>query len=762
MKLDLSHKLLALVLISMPFPGQAETPAGDWPMCPQALPIPQPPAVDAALQSGEIKITADQADLEEHGVSTLEGNVEITRDNQQLAADSIRYDRPGATADLNGNVHYWDDVLYLRSDRGHIDFGKETGLFEDSNYVLRDNRARGMARELAHSYQRETSLTTVDYTTCDPEDNFWKLSAGSIHLDHVNEWGSAKNVMLKIKDVPVFYTPYMSFPLSDKRKSGFLFPGFGSSNRSGYELTVPYYLNLAPEMDATIAPRLMSDRGLMFTGEFRYLLGPGNGMLQAEYLPSDNELNDQDRNLLSFTHEQPFAGSRGNLFLTYNRVSDEQYFEDFGSNIGLTSTRYLQRRADIAYGGNWYGGGSWNLRGLLQDYQTVDPSIPVQNHPYKRLPLIRFNARTPVRNRHLNFSLASEISNFDRGDDDNITDNVNGVRLDLYPSVGYPIHTAYSFIEPRAGLRFTQYDLNDNSQLFDNSPSRLLPVLSLDSGVFLERDLNLLGAPMLQTLEPRLFYLYVPHENQTDLPVFDTGLYDFSFDSLFRDNRFTGVDRMGDANQVSLAVTSRLLDGMSGVERGYLSFGQIYYLHDRDVFLTTGKARTEASSPFIAQAGVSLGRAWQLRGDLQWDPNNSKTEKLVAFAQYHPAPDKVINAGYRVRRTSDSISASSKRTIIDIEQTELSFLWPLSHQWSVMGRWNYGLPENRSIDLFGGIEYNSCCFAIRAVGRRFLTDTEGNYSNGVFLQLELKGLSGIGRETGKFLQENIPGFQSGF
>jgi Organic solvent tolerance protein OstA len=712
--------------------------------------------METTLAPGEIHISADEAELEEHGTSRLEGNVEITRDDQQITADSILYDRPGEQADLSGNLQYWDQALYLKGDKGHVDFNQQTGQFENSYYVLRSNRARGHAGALSHEYKVRTDLKDVDYTTCDPEDNFWKLSASDISLDHVEEWGTARNVVLRVKDVPVLYTPYITFPLSNKRKTGFLFPDFGSSSRNGYELTVPYYWNIAPEMDATLAPRILTDSGLMLTGEFRYLLARGQGTFNAEYLPGDNDNGDQDRNLLSFNHQQLFSDT-GNLYLTYNRVSDKQYFEDFGTNINLTSTRYLERRADASYRGGW-----WDLTGRLQDYQTVDSSIPILFRPYKRLPQILFNAYSPARNRQLNFNLKSEISYFDRDGNSQVFNDVNGLRFDLFPSLSYPVHTAYSFLEPRIGLRFTQYELNDTGPLFENSPNRFLPELSLDSGLYFERDANLLGKSFLQTLEPRLFYLYIPHDNQTDLPVFDTGLYDFSFFSLFREDRFTGPDRMEDANRVTLAVTSSLYDQKSGKETGFLSLGQIYYLHDRDVFLPGGKARTEESSPLVMQAGASILDEWRLRGELQWDPNNNKTETLVAYAQYHPAIDKVVNLGYRVRRTTDSISSTSNLTTTGIEQSDVSFHWPLSRHWSVMGRWNYALPESRTVDLFGGLEYDSCCLALRAVGRRFITNVNGDYDNGIFFQIELKGLAGLGQETEEFLHENIPGFQSGF
>lgn len=756
------NQLLAVILLlAMHSPGaelggEALPAAKDWPLCPAPLPIPERPKVEADLAAGDIHISADEADLEETGISMLHGNAEITRDRQQISADAITYNQATETADLAGNIEYWDDALYFSSEIAHLEFGTDTGQFENARYVLKDNRARGQASKVRHEYPSLTHLNSVDYTTCDPEDNFWKFSASEINLNHDKNWGDARDVVLRIKDVPVFYTPYMSFPLSKERKTGFLFPNFGSTNRNGYEVQTPFYWNIAPEMDATLTPRVLSDSGLMILGNFRYLLQEGIGELKAEYLPSDDEYGGRDRSLVGFTHNQSFADT-ANLFLTYNRVSDKQYFEDFGSSINLTSTRYLERRADAAYRGSW-----WDAKARIQDYQTVDSSIPALSRPYKRLPQIKFNAYSPYRNRQLNLNLNTEFSYFDRGDNAAFPDDINGARFDLFPSISYPMYTASAYLEPKAGFRYTQYSLQDSGPLFDSSPGRVLPMLSLDSGVFFERDTSLFNKSFLQTLEPRLFYLYIPFEDQTDLPVFDTGLYDFSFDSLFREDRYTGADRMGDANQVTLAVTSRLINQASGKEAGYISLGQIYYLRDREVFLPAGKEREESSSPFVTEIGTSIIDNWRLRGTLQWDPNNNKTEKLAAFAQYNPAPNKVINMGYRVRNTTDSISSSGITQITDIEQAEMSFMWPVTRQWNVVGRWYYALPEKRTLDVFGGVEYESCCWAFRVVARRFITNAEADYNTGIFFQFELKGLAGIGQNTADYLRENIPGYQSEF
>ena len=757
------HKyLLAAILLTVCLRGEAESTDGDkatetnWPLCPSSLPIPARPVVDVPLKPGEIHITADEADLEENGVSVLRGNAEITRDDQQISAETITYDQPKDTADLDSDVEYWDDEVYLSGDKANVDFNTDSGQFENAHYVVKTNRGRGEASKVYHHYPVRSEFTDANYTTCDPDDNFWSLSASEIILKHDIDRGVGKNVVLRIKDVPVFYTPYISFPLSNARKTGFLFPNFGSTNRSGYELLTPFYWNIAPEMDATLTPRLISDSGLMLMGQFRYLVDRGNGEINAEYLPSDNNDHGNDRNLFGFTHEQEFA-KNGKLYLTYNRVSDRQYFEDFGNNINLSSIRFLERRAEASYGGGW-----WNLDTRVQDYQTVDSTIPITSRPYKRLPQIRFNAHSPNTNRQFNFQLKSEFSYFERGNQDTIINDVNGARIDLFPTVSFPIHTASGFFIPKAGFRYTQYELNDTGPQFTTSPSRSLPMASLDSGLFFERNTSLFGNGYLQTLEPRLFYLYIPFEDQTDLPVFDTGLYDFSFDSMFREDRFTGADRMGDANRVTLAVTSRLINQSNGKEAGYISLGQIYYLRNRDVILPTGKLHNEDTSPLIAELGTSIIDDWRFRGTIQWDPNSNQTEKLTAFAQYHPDQYKLINLGYRVRRNKNDFSTAIPGTFTDVEQSEVSFLWPVTHQWNILGRWNYALPEKRTLDLFAGVEYESCCWAFRTVARRFLTDVNGDYNTGIFFQIELKGLAGVGQKTEEFLRDNIPGYQSAF
>lgn len=730
-----------------------------WLQCKVPLDVPPRPVVDETLAPGESFITADQANMIEEGPAHFEGNVEMSKDDQQVRADVVDYDQATDIADLQGDVNYWDGKIYMHSDSAHIERKKDEGTFNNVDYRIISNRGRGKARELYMVTDKLTVARSADFTSCEPggfwdlNNDVWKLYASRLTLNHETNRGKAKHVILKIKNIPVFYTPYLTFPLNKDRKSGFLAPGFGSSRRNGFEVRTPYYWNIAPNMDATITPRLITDSGLMMTGEYRYLFPWGNGHIDAEYLPSDGQYNDENRSLVSLEHNQVFART-GKLYVLFNNVSDKDYLEDFGGSQSVTSTIYLERRADLSYSGN-----GWNIFGRVQDFQLADKSVT--SAPYRRLPQIFLNAHSPGRNRGLNYGLQSEVTYFDNNNEN----LVKGLRFDATPSISYPVQTLAAFFKPKLGLRYTLYDLKDYKINSDGSPDRLLPFFSLDSGLLLERDLTLFNSAYLQTLEPRLYYLYVPEDNQTGLPVFDSGLYDFNYYSMFYENRYSGTDRFGDANQATLAVTSRLITAQ-GRELGHMSVGQVVYLRDRKVTLPGQPLQDETLSPLAAEFQLNLTHGLSLRGDLQWDPNENITRKLAIQAQYRPAPQKVINFAYRVRHTDTGAVINN---LIDVEQTDVSFHWPLKGQLSVIGRWAYALQEQKSLDMFAGLEYDSCCWSLRLVGRRFLSgfDTgtgsiNDEFQTGVFIQVELKGLAGMGRKTVDFLSQSIPGYTSEF
>lgn len=733
--------LFTLWLLAGPAPVAAADGAPGL-FCPQPLAVPARPAVEAALEPDQTYISAEEADLVEDGVSALFGNVDLLRNRQQARADRVIYDQPRDTADLEGDVRYWDDRLFLQSETAFLDFNSETGQFRRGDYLLIERRGRGAADSLTHTLDTRTEMEAARYTTCRPDAEFWRLNAQSVDLDHSEDWGRARHVVLRIKSVPVFYTPYLSFPLSDKRKSGFLAPGYGNTTRHGLEFSAPYYWNIAPAMDATLTPRFLSESGVMARGEYRYLRAAGSGIVKAEYLPADSQRGGRHRNLFGLKLNQRFLAA-GNLYIDYNRVSDRFYFEDFGNQLSISSTRFLEQRADISYSGN-----HWNALLRVQNYQTVDRAIGRASRPYRRLPQLLFNYNSPRRYSALNYGLASEAVYFERGAEATAGASINGLRLKLRPYLSYPLRTVAAFLEPRLGLDYTQYRLTD-SALFKGSPGRVLPVFSLDGGVFLERNARLFGGRYLQTLEPRFYYLYVPEQDQSGLPVFDTGLVTHSFSALFRDNRFTGADRLGDANRLTLAVSSHLIDQETGRDLGRISLGQMLYFRDRKVTLPGAAIAKARSSALIAAFNTRLVDHWQLGADIIWDPNTGNgTRRFTAEASYNPAPGKILNLAYRVRREG-----------ADIEQSDISLRWPLGKKWGVVGRWNYAVPEGRSLEMFAGLEYEDCCWGARAVARRFLANLDGRYETGLFLQLELKGLAGLGGNTLDFLKRQISGYR---
>jgi len=731
---------------------------GNRPLCPAGFDVPPRPILEAELEEGDIHINADYIDIAEQGVSHLKGNAELTKDTQQVRADDVFYYDAKNNADLSGDVKFWDSAIFLNSDTAHIEFDNSTGIFKNADYRLLDNRGRGFADELFIDLGEITTGTNIDYSTCEPEsngwrleNNTWKITASEMVLNHETNRGTGRDVVLKIKDIPVFYSPYFTFPLNQQRKSGFLTPAFGSSSNNGFEFRAPYYWNIAPNMDATFTPRLITDSGFMGMGEYRYLFNRGGGHLNVQYLPGDNQFGNRDRSYLDFEHEQTYLRS-GRLSLKYKRVSDNRYFENFGASLATTSKPVLLRRAYASYAWRVLRG-SLSLAGNVQEYQIVNANTPITARPYRILPSIRLNYVSTPANFKLNYRLSSRVDYFTRGDDPRLI-NVNGLRFDLLPVVSYPVANISGYIKPKLGLRYTQYQLEENIA-FERSPDRLLPIASLDSGLFFDRNIHLSGKSYLNTLEPRAYYLYVPDENQDDLPIFDTGTYTLSYDSLFRNNRFSNPDRVGDANQLTLAVTSRLIERASSLQQGYVRIAQTFFFSDQNV----GVFNDALFSPFVMEMGTTVFKHWDIKGEMHFDPDKNVTQKMVFSARYRQPGGRVLNLSYRVRRPPSGLSI---RNTTDIEQTTISFHWPVNNKWNVIGRWNYAVPESKSIDMFAGIEYESCCFGVRAVARRFLTNLDGDHQNGFFLQFQLKGLAGIGKKTVDFLHQTIPGYQSGF
>ena len=529
--------------------------------------------------------------------------------------------------------------------------------------------------------------------------------------------------------VPILYSPWMDFPLSDQRKSGFLAPVLGSTVKGGSELTLPYYWNIAPNRDATIAPRVMTKRGVLLNNEFRYLEPAYAGELHVDVLP-DDALASRSRTRLAAKHTQSIAsGLTG--YVDLNRVSDDAYFRDLSDTVNTTSQVNLVREGGLSYNAGW-----WNAAARAQHYQTLqDPDAPIAV-PYARLPQLTVNAQ---QNRSgANLAFAGEFVDFSH------PTSLNAQRLVLNPSASYPLLSDAAFyLTPKLGLHSTYYAMGANNPAALPNASRTLPILSVDSGIAFERDWNLLGNDFIHTLEPRAFYVYVPFRDQAQLPNFDSAQADFSFTQMFTENRFFGSDRVGDANQVTLAITSRLLEQQNGVERLRVALGERFSFSDPQVNLVTPATSSNRSDILLAVSG-QVTNAWTLDSEFQFDPNQSHTQRYNIAARYRPEATKVLNLGYRFQRNT-------------LRLVDISAQWPLAGRWHAVGRWNYSFEDNRILEAIAGLEYNQSCWALRLVAQSFTVGTQQT-NTGFFVQLELNDLVKVGSDPLDLLKKSVPGY----
>ncbi|MCB1857311.1 MAG: LPS assembly protein LptD [Gammaproteobacteria bacterium] len=711
----------------------------NWSQC-YPWPIPAPLSF-SPTEGDEVIIDADSLSAEEQDEAMLlEGGVRVRQNQMMMEADNARYVRTDETLDAKGNVYFEQPGLRVTSREAHFDMGNDQGALQDVEYRLVDQGARGRAVSAWFESANLMHFEQIDYSTCRPGNNAWRLEAGKLDIDRTAGVGTARNAKLRVNDTPVAYIPYISFPIDDRRKSGFLFPSVGNSDRSGFDISIPYYFNIAPEMDATVTPRFLSKRGLLLNSEFRYLQENHRGQVRAEIIPYDQEVAEDanhTRGALSYQASgNPYPQWAFDVDVNY--ASDNQYLDDLGNNLAVTSTKHLQRKADLRYIGN-----GWSFLGRVQHFQTVDIA---SESPYRRLPQLLFDLNKPRQPFGLTYHLRSEYANFTHKYDD----QVHGQRFDLQPGVSLPLTRSWGFLTPKLSARYTRYWLESQIPGKAQTPDRLLPTFSVDGGLYFERSTNWFDTALSQTLEPRVFYLLTPYDNQDDLPDFDTSEVNFNLSSLFRENRFSGADRVGDANQLTMALTSRILSDDTGVELLRASIGQIYYFRDRRVQLSpTSASENEDSSPLVAEASARINRNWGSSASIQWNPhrNSRSIEKGTVAIRYHDGNTRLFNAGYRY--TQDTV-----------EQTDLSARWPITRNISAVGRWTHSLLYDKTVLAFAGIEYDSCCWRIRLLAQQLLTDVDDKPSNSILLQFELKGLGSLGHDVDDYLETNISGYDA--
>ena len=661
----------------------------------------------------------------------MTGGVLVRQGDRLARAEEAYYDPDTLALSLEGGVRYEDPNTQITSDSAVFSYSSGHIRFEGAEFSLSGGGARGTASALEINKEGRLELDDVSYTTCPPDSNDWLLVASDIDLDTDKGVGTARGVKLRFQGIPILYAPYLSFPIGDARKSGILTPEFGSSGRNGRALSVPYYWNIAPNYDATLTPRLLSDRGLQVQSEFRYMSERHDGTLQFDYLPDDDKTGD-DRHLLTVQHKTEFKnGLRG--LVDYRDASDSRYFEDLGNSLSISSITHLDRSLKFDYYGR-----HWSVLGRFQDYQTIDETILPTDQPYRRLPQLMVNGSWPDRALGMRYRFDGELVYFDRDV------GVTGWRLDAAPQVDLPIEKPGWFVTPGVILEYTQYELENVSPGQAEDPTRTLPIASLDTGMILERT-TASSRGRIQTLEPRLLYVHIPHRDQSELPVFDTIVPDLNLVQLYRKNRFLGVDRVGDTDQLSIGVTSRILDVSSGREIVTATIGQALYLGSQRVSLPGQSLPTGSSSDYIAEIRFLLYDNLNFDLGHQWGTGDNGATQSEARIQYRPQANKVLNLSYRFRRDS-------------LEQGDVSLSWPVSRSWNVVGRYNYSFRDSEALEQFVGIEYESCCWGLRLVTRRHISTRDGTRDTSFGVQLVLKGMTSLGTKADRLLEHGILGY----
>ena len=699
----------------------------------------QPPPFFAESRRGNIDISANKTLSDKGGSSTFEGDVILERHELRIRADIARLDNTNREISVTGNVHLDTTAMSIDADSGRFFLDNKNTEFSNIKFFIPETRLRGHAEKVTSEGKKSATLSSSSITSCPPDDIDWLLSADSIELDLQEEYGKARGVVLEFHDVPFLYTPYIEFPVGDKRRSGLLTPSFGTSSSRGFELIVPWYWNIAPNQDATIAPHYMDRRGLQLDTQYRYLTKTTDGTLDVNYLHEDR-ITLEERYSLKYLQHTKFTNNI-RLKVDYKDVSDTDYLQDFSSSLIDSSTTHLSQNADLIASYT-----NWHMRAQLQTYETLDLTIAEEDRPYSMLPKLALRGDEELLD-NMNFTLDSEWVNFVH--ESNI--KVEGPRFIFQPGIELPFQGSAWFLKPAIEYNHTQYNVSDGGSTEIDTPDRNLPITSIDSGLFFER---IMPNKLIHTLEPRLFYLYVPYEDQSGLPLFDTSVPDFTLSQMFRKNRFNGGDRIGDANQVTAALRSRIIDPATGYEYMRASIGQIYYFDDRRV-TPDDVPETSKSSDIIAEISGTLSN-WNAKAGAQWDIEQHNAAKSNASIQYKSDKNALFNLGYsRRRETPENTEA--------LEQTDVSFVAPLGKDFTAIGRWNYSLKQGRDLETIAGLSYDSCCWTtIIALQRNLVSSStiDEDYNNTILFQLVLKGLGSVSGDSAvEKLKKSILGYQ---
>lgn len=792
----------------------------------------QPLTVTPIATTDEIQIQAHDVSFYREGRSDLRGNVEVRETKRIINAQTAYVYRDAKTnqvthIELLRGVRYLEPGHLMIARKATINPRNKAGKVEDVVYrfdsVHREHvlPAWGRASIIERFANNNYFLQQATYSTCPPSERAWHIEADSIALDDAKEIGVARHAKLLIGEVPVLYAPIFSFPTSKERKSGFLLPTPGYSNIGGFSLSLPYYWNIAPNYDATLMTELFTRRGVMMEGKFRYLSEKSQGSIRGSFLPHDAAYKNFLReNITQYPSLQGASSDRWSLrveditylspnltfHLDYQQVSDDYYLQEFSTDLAILTERQLQRQADLTYTTE-----HWVYRGMLQNYQTLQPinQTPISD-VYARLPQLTARGFYEDLPWHSNFTVLGQYDQFQWSN--SLLPMPQGPRFYFNPILAVPQIKPWGYITPSMELVQNYYDVQmhhaginrfitlpdfginngiygqglipQNQTSFKGEFSRSIPRLSLDSGLYFERPLALRHQSLTQTLEPRLYYLYVPYKDQAAIPVYDSAYMIFNTDQLFRNNRFAGFDRVGDTNQLSYALTTRWISEATGIEKASFTIGQARYFAKRQVQLcqddsgyctdnplTLGYLSPKSDlSPIASRALYHFNPHWTITGDYVWDTFMRETNNSHMDLHYQAGINRLAQFGYTYLANGDITQvARSGVQNNPLHQATVAFSWPLNERWSGLGAYNYNISKRYEMMSFMGVQYDSCCWAVRLVGGRIyqsLNDQlKPQFNNNVYLQIQLKGLGSVGNSNPistirAFLPNYVDGFRS--
>lgn len=705
-------------------------------------------------------IRADHATYQESGTSVFEGNVSIRQGQQLIASNKVEFNHSDQSLNLFGNITVSDGPLILTSEQATHNLATQEMALDNSQFVFINNNLNGKAEHIDLN-KNITIISRSEISSCPPDKRHWLLKSQNLTLNQESGWGTARHARLEIKKIPIFYSPYFTFPIDDRRKSGFLYPAISSDSINGTDISVPYYFNIAPNYDATLTLRYMHRRGEMLSGEFRYLNAIGEGTLAGDILDKDKVSETyQERKYAKWTHFKQF-NDHLQFNSDYQYLSDPDYFIDFGGQSSSSSLSYLERNATFDFiESNYFV----NL--LARDFQLMD-DIDENKKPYRLLPQVNAGGSIPLNQYPVELGITTQFSQFDRDVDpltqtaQQVTDGslITGQRNVLIPSIELPYEQVWGFFKPQAQLHYRQYSLDDYDAIDSGvQMEKSVPIYTIDSGLIFERDLDIKQSFYIQTLEPRLFFVKVPYRDQSEFPIFDTSELTFKAAQLFRDRRFSGHDRVGDTEQLTTAVSSRIYSPQTNQEIALFTVGQIHYFRERQLSLNGTEANKEPS-PVIVNAQFKLGSHWKFDSSLHWSSAENLIEQINNQMTYQHSKRQVINLEYRY---SPVVSSTLRQ-----EESKASFLWQLHPRWAALAYWNFDLDGHSTIEIASGLEYENCCLIVRILNQKWrhllgsseqISGNDFETANKQTLELQLKGLGRLNDHIIEYFKEKIGGY----